>query len=629
MNPNTIIPVSIDRECGKPFSPQDILIADVCNTSDAMINLRVIFEGAHRQVLVRIGLFPKWPTRIALPIQVAEGGTLFLRRTPGTFKSVVEGANLKAEEIHRIRLTSAPETLHLLQIEQVHLSKSMPGEYTFPDTPLVDALHQWSARDWPGKTKTISEMSKALQAELTAPPPHSHPDRSAYGGCLRHPFEATGWFRTHHDGQRWWLVDPDGGAFWSSGVDCVRPDANVNVTGIEHMFAAPLPDPAQNPHLCEERNGSKFVEAQKENLEKALGTEWFDLWCELTRRRMLDYGFNTIANWSDPILTKRAGIPYVFTMKKFPATSPCIFRDFPDVFSDEYPQRSRDFAAQLTEIADDRNVIGYFMNNEPKWSFLTDFNLAVQVLRNDQPSCTRDALIDFLKSRYPDIDALNQVWHTHLKTFDDFQHRQIIEGDGHQPDTMAFTCMAVERLIRIPAEACRAVAPRHLNLGLRWAWIHSAFQLAGSSHVDVFSINCYEIRPDAKLIADLSAKTGKPLMIGEFHVGALDRGLPSGGIRNVRTMQESADALRYYVENAATIPDLVGAHYFMWNDQHVMGRFDGENMQIGLHDICYKPYPEMVDACRKFNAGIPSLHRGEQKPDDQPPNLVIEGSLIG
>ena len=629
MNARNQTQLVYDRSIGKPLSSGDILIADVLNTSESMINLRVVFEGASREVLVRIGLFPNWPTRIAVPIQVAEGGTLFLRRTPGTFKSIVEGANLKAEDVCRIHLTSSPDTLPMLRIKEVRFSTVMPDEYTLPDETQVDELHQWSARTWPGKTASLHDMSERLKAELEAPAPRPRPGRSSHGGSKELKFEASGWFRTHHDGQRWWLVDPEGCAFWSSGVDCIRPDGCVNVSGIENLFAAPLPDETDKAHLWKRKDGQMQLEAQMENLEKALGATWFDSWCELTRRRMISYGFNTIANWSEQRLTKRAGIPYVFTMKNFPATEPCIFRDFPDVFADEYRVRSQEFAAQLSEIADDSQVIGYFMKNEPGWAFLQDFNLGLQLLRDDRPSCTRDAFLSFLKSRYPGIDDLNQVWGTQLQDFDDFRRRMTPEGEGHLDDTLEFTRRAVERFMRVPAEACRAVDPHHLNLGLRWAWVHSDYQLAGSEYIDVFSINCYELRPNAEQIAALSAKTGKPLVIGEYHVGALDRGLPSGGIRNVRTMRESADAFRYYIENAAALPELVGAHYFQWNDQHVMGRFDGENMQIGLHDICYAPYPEMVEACQTANALIPSLHRGACKPFGKQPEAVNQGSLVG
>lgn len=617
----------------RPLSAEDVIIADVINEADAMINLQVVFSGDERRVVVRIGLFPHWPTRICLPVKVAEGGRLFLRRTPGCFKSVVEGANLAAEDIRRITLTAAPETTQYLQIKNARISDSASAdsqpEYTYPDEPQVDELHQWRTRDWPGKTKSLNELAEALNAEMADVAPEFGSERSQYGGWRATCFDATGWFRTHYDDGRWWLVDPDGCAFWSSGVDCIRSDGTVNVSGIEKMFTDEMPSPEDAPHLWTQREEGNIFHAQAYNLQRVLGSHWFEKWCEITRRRIIRYGFNTIANWSDEGFTQKAGLPYVFTMKDFPKTDECIFRDFPDVYSDEYTQRCASYAAQLEKIVDDRRVIGYFMTNEPQWAFLTDFNLGRQLLSNERASQTREAFIEFIKARYSSVSELNDAWGVRLKDFDDLRKKQLIKGKGHEPDTMEFTCQAIERFVRIAAEACRAVDPNHLNLGLRWAWIHSDYQLSGSQHVDVFSINFYDLRPDAQLIARLAEKTGKPIMIGEFHIGALDRGLPAGGIRNVRTIQESADAFRYYVEHAAAIPALIGAHYFMWNDQHVMGRFDGENMQIGLHDICYRPYSEMVAACQAVNAAIPVLHTGRCQPFDKRPSVVIEGSLIG
>ncbi len=632
-NPCREIDPAFELTISRPLSAEDVIIADVINEADAMINLQVIFSGDERRVVVRIGLFPHWPTRICLPVKVAEGGRLFLRRTPGCFKSVVEGANLAAEDIRRITLSAAPETAQYLHIKDARISDSISAdsqpEYTYPDEPQVDELHQWRARDWPGKTQSLDELAESLKSELTDVAPEFGSEHSQYGGWRATRLDATGWFRTHYDGERWWLVDPDGCAFWSNGVDCIRPDGGVNVSGIENMFTGEMPSIAQAPHLWTQREEGRIFHSQTYNLERALGSDWFEKWCELTRRRIIRYGFNTIANWSDEDFTQRAELPHVFTMKNFPKTEKCIFRDFPDIYSDEYTQRCEVFARQLGKIANDRRVIGYFMTNEPQWAFLTDFNLGLQLLRDECASHTRAAFIAFIKARYSSVSELNAVWGTQLKAFDDLHKKQVIKGAGHTRDTMEFTCQAIERFVRIAAEACRAVDPNHLNLGLRWAWIHSDYQLSGSQHVDVFSINFYDLRPDAEHIARLAAKTGKPLMIGEFHIGALDRGLPSGGIRNVKTMRESAEAYRYYVEHAAAIPALIGAHYFMWNDQHVMGRFDGENMQIGLHDICYRPYPEMVASCQAVNAAIPALHTGQRQPFEHKPTVVIEGSLIG
>ena len=77
--------------------------------------------------------------------------------------------------------------------------------------------------------------------------------------------------------------------------------------------------------------------------------------------------------------------------------------------------------------------------------------------------------------------------------------------------------------IRIPSLAIRRLDPNHLNLGIRYAWLSSKELAAGSEFTDVFSFNCYSMDPTDS-IENFSKLVGKPVMIGEFHFGALDRG---------------------------------------------------------------------------------------------------------
>ena len=46
----------------------------------------------------------------------------------------------------------------------------------------------------------------------------------------------------------------------------------------------------------------------------------------------------------------------------------------------------------------------------------------------------------------------------------------------------------------------------------------------------------------------------------------------------------------------------LGAAYFTLNDQAYLGRFDGENYQIGVVDVTQRPYED-------FEAGIIETHR--------------------
>lgn len=104
---------------------------------------------------------------------------------------------------------------------------------------------------------------------------------------------------------------------------------------------------------------------------------------------------------------------------------------------------------------------------------------------------------------------------------------------------------------------------------------------------------------------------------GEFHFGALDAGPTSTGLEGVAGQRDRGIAYRRYVEYVASHPHGVGCHYFQCYDQFVLGRFDGENYNIGLFDICSQPYPEMMQAVRACSAGIYEVAAGGKEPTQE------------
>ena len=89
----------------------------------------------------------------------------------------------------------------------------------------------------------------------------------------------------------------------------------------------------------------------------------------------------------------------------------------------------------------------------------------------------------------------------------------------------------------------------------------------------------------------------KPVIIGEFHFGALDRGMFHTGLVPTQSQEDRANAYKSYVRGALDNPLIVATHWFQYRDQATTGRFDGENYQIGFIDICDSPYPETIKAC--------------------------------
>jgi len=125
-----------------------------------------------------------------------------------------------------------------------------------------------------------------------------------------------------------------------------------------------------------------------------------------------------------------------------------------------------------------------------------------------------------------------------------------------------------------------------------------------AKYCDVISFNFYKFTLDDFVLPD---GVDKPVIIGEFHMGALDRGLFHTGLRAVVDQDQRAEGYRYYVTSALQSPYIVGAHWFQCYDESTTGRFDGENYQIGFLDICDTPYWETIAASRDVGYSLYSL----------------------
>jgi hypothetical protein len=81
-----------------------------------------------------------------------------------------------------------------------------------------------------------------------------------------------------------------------------------------------------------------------------------------------------------------------------------------------------------------------------------------------------------------------------------------------------------------------------------------------SKRFDVFSINGYKDRFPGDMINDLYERVELPVMVGEWHFGALDVGLPGGCLRRVASQHDRGEAYRVYAEGALAHPACVGVH---------------------------------------------------------------------
>lgn len=493
-----------------------------------------------------------------------------------------------------------------------------------PKGELLDALGQSTLHAWPAKSCSPEAVTARLHAQLDAAPQHRLPEGySRWGGWLGKQVKATGYFHTHFDGERWWLVDPEGYVFWSSGLDCVRFGIESAYEGLEDALTW-LPDPnGEYAQAHYKRGEMRAFDYLKANFIRAFGPEVAsNRWAEITLSQLRRFGFNTVANWSDWEIA-RGDVPYV---RPLDARSlhriPNVYRDFPDVFHPDFDEAAAEFAVQLRDTADDPAFIGYFLMNEPTWGFAQE-TPAAGMLFNTPKCYTRLALSKFLRGRYGDEERLSDAWQLGV-TFADLAEGiwDIPLTEPARADLADFSEMMVTRYFGTLSDACRKVDPRHLNLGIRYYTIPPAWAVNGMRTFDVFSMNCYKTRVLTDEMTQIAEMLNMPIVIGEWHFGALDAGLPASGIGHVPTQADRGKAFRVYLEDAAAKPWCVGVHYFTLYDQSAIGRFDGENYNIGFIDVCNRPYTPLADAARASHKRLYQVAAGQVAPYDAEPEYL-------
>lgn len=580
-------------------------------------------EKAKPRMSAKIGVLPLLKTKVIFPLEHLNGQEIFMNRFPRQLKGTVMGNRMKPEEISKAVIRFGPfQEPHFLpeyEIASIYLSEELPESYPTPEIPLTDKFGQWARKDWPGKIKSEEELKALLQAQLQNAETSTFPENwSKYGGWKDKKYETTGYFRTHHDGTRWWMVDPEGFVFVSVGIDCIRNNASGVTTGQEDLFEW-LPDSTDilYKNSYSEHGKYKQVDFYKANFIRVFGDKWKSNWEKITSGQIREFGINTIANWSDIDFARKAEIPYVLPLSRFPSTEVKLFRDFPDVFAIEYTNNATKFAEQLIDFKNDPYMIGYFLRNEPHWAFGAN-DIAFEMFGTNQTSQSKNTFAKWLSQQYSTLQNFNESWNQKLTSFEEITTLVFNDypSEKAKNDFWKFSEILVAKYVNVPCDEVEKIDPNHLNLGMRYAWMSSDLLYKAGERFDVFSINGYG-NPGPPETAEIAKISGKPVMIGEFHFGATDRGLPATGIQGALSQTDRAKAYRYYIEQGLTRPELIGMHYFQWLDQPVFGRFDGENYNIGFMDICNQPYKELTEAAKQTHLKLYEIANGNDKPFDK------------
>lgn len=526
---------------------------------------------------------------------------------------------LDAENVTQMLVFVAKPTAdHAFEIDNIRLMGSVArpaeGKAFFP---FIDTFGQYVHADWPGKVHSVEELKGRVAEEAKDLAAKPGPEEwNQYGGWKNGPaLKATGFFRVEKHNGKWWLVDPEGKLFWSHGIDCVRMADATPVEERETWFAD---YPGNKPEFAE------FVGRQRyalhgyyagrrvdcfgfagANLKRKYGEDWRQAAAEVAHKRLRSWGMNTIANWSDSSVYLMRKTPYVCTVGsggKMIEGSQGYWGKFPDVFDPEFAEQTkRRMSQQAARTAGDPWCIGFFVDNEMSWGDET--SLAIGALLSPADQAAKKVFIGDLNAKYGTIEKLNAAWGTKHASWEAMLEAKESPDRGKAgEDLKAFYTKTAEQYFRTVKEALKAVAPNQLYLGCRFAWVNPLAVAASAKYCDVVSYNIYK-RSAADFKLPIEADV--PLIIGEFHFGALDRGMFHTGLVKVKDQAERAKVYREYVEGCLRHPQFVGCHWFQYQDEPTTGRvYDEENYQIGFVDIADTPYRETVEASREVGGAM-------------------------
>jgi hypothetical protein len=473
-----------------------------------------------------------------------------------------------------------------LEIRDIALAVDDPGDAYLGDVPAVDEFGQWNLGTWEGKIESAEQLRSEWDAEDREPVEAGNAwNYSTYGGYLQARVRGTGFFRTERIDGRWWFVDPEGYLFLSVGVDCVRPGGGGEVRDADrrrNMFAA-LP-PALPPDGARRGDTPSFGAW---NLYRRYGDDYRAKANGAAVRRMEKWGLNTIANWSSRDVTALNRKAFTLQLQGIGLDGGLM--GLTDVYDSQFAPAAeaaiRDF---VTPQKDNPWLTGYFLGNEPAWIGQEERLCGMILDGADRP--VRAELVKYLSA-------------------------------GDTPERRRqFVYATFDRFLQTVRRLLKRYDPNHLNLGIRFGsgQLDPAILDICRQHFDVFSFNCYDLKPDEGMMTRTMTLTGLPMMIGEYHFGTVDRGMAQS-LWQVDSQQQRGVAYRYYTEQAYAHPGLIGTAYFQWCDQDLTGRFDGENYNCGLVDVTDRPYPHQIEAMKATAARLFDIHSGATPPVDEMP----------
>ncbi|MEM6314292.1 MAG: hypothetical protein AAF743_09410, partial [Planctomycetota bacterium] len=239
----------------------------------------------------------------------------------------------------------------------------------------------------------------------------------------------------------WWFLSPDGEREFLNTVTTVQPF-----------------------QLGRRENGPHYVSRDWTGETSMDGD--IDAWATATLDRVLDAGFKGMGAWSHPVFHEH-DVPItrdlnIWTWMHGPAKR-LYHPDFKKIAEQAVEQ-------QVTPLRDNRNLVGYYTDNELDWS---DKSSGPATYFDGWPPCdpNRRAVMRAIRQVWADIDAFNADWFTDLGSFDDVDKWTALPRKhpaAYNQLLEAFRGQLAADYFQITSDLVRKYDPNHLVLGVRY-----------------------------------------------------------------------------------------------------------------------------------------------------------------
>jgi len=389
----------------------------------------------------------------------------------------------------------------------------------------------------------------------------------------------------------WWFVAPDGRQEFLNGVTTVQPF-----------------------QLGRDRDGAEYVSRDFNGRRGQTDGADVRAWAAASLGRIREVGFKALGAWSHPAFHE-LDVPMTrdlnITTYMHGAGLKLYSRDWPAL-------AERVVQQQVAPLAGNRNLVGYYLDNELDWGD-TVIGPAVHFDNLAAQDPNRQEVVRVMQTVWGEVGRFNADWKTNIVDWADIAGWQTLPHAQREPYARLFTAWLshmAEDYFKLTTALVRKHDPNHLILGVRFkAFAPPEVVRASRGHTDAQSLNVYpgDARLDPDAVPQMYELSGQPIIISEYAFHSLDGRSGNrntvGFMAQVLDQKARADAYELFTSRVARVPYVVGADWFQWMDEPPSGRtLDGEDVNFGVVDIDDRPYELLAEAVRRTAPRLNALH---------------------